>query len=285
MPDKLEKNSRRSLVSILASVLEWVRSDEYMDFGEFMVFGVMFSDEVPEPFRKKKREAYKALKLIDEYVSGVRVGRRTSLSKDEEFARRVDKAGLSDRGREVVRLILGGMDANEMKLAKSGLEDPYATGAIEEHFARELVRKLPKIVKRASSLDEVSDEEIHKGIVPHHVNEYFKEAHRCYLYGFPVACAVLCRAILASALESLCDPTGTMKQSIPTEKYFTALVEKARRSGLLTDDRPAWANDIRNAGNDAIHDHAEFQKRWRGRLDEILLNTRKIALDLYTRPS
>jgi len=287
MPDKPGKNSRKSLVSILAGVLDWVRSDEYSDFGEYMVFGVKFSDT-------KKREIDKALKFFDEYVSGVRVGRRTSLSKDEHFARRLDKAGLSDRGREVVRAILNGTDPNEVKLPKSGLEDATTIDVIEEHFAREFVGKLPKIVKRASALDEIDDEEIDKGLVPDQVRKYWEEAHRCYLYGFPIACAVLCRAILESALVEVIDPDGQIDSLLREEakepgklkpSYIGWLVEEAAKKHILTDDRPKCAIEVRDAGNDVIHKYGEFEKRLRDPLRGIACivdSTRKILIDLYS---
>jgi hypothetical protein len=294
MPDEPGKDSPKSLASILARVLDWVQLHEYADFGEYMVFGVSFSEEVPEAFTTRKREADEGLKVIDRYISAVRVGRRTSLTKDEDFARRLDKAGLSDRGREVVRVILGGLDPSEMKLAKGGLEDPTTVGVIEEHFARELVGKLPKIVKRASSLDEINDEEIDKGLVPDQVRKYWQEAHGCYVYGFPIACAVLCRAILESALVETIDPERQIDQMLtdqarksgkPKESYIERLVKEAAKRHILTDDRPRCAIEVRNAGNDAIHDYNEFEKRLgdplRG-VAYIVDSTRKVLIDLYS---
>ena len=231
------------------------------------------------------REIDKASKTIGQYVSRVRVNRRTALNEDPDLEGHLGRADLAGPGRQYVEMVLGGRAPKEVRLPKRGREDPATTSNIEQHFANELVKKLPKIVDRAASLDEIGDEEIDKGLVCGHVKSYWEEAHRCYLYGFHVACAVLCRAILASALENVCDPKGTIQKCIgPEESYFKALVEKARNDGLLTDDRPEWAIRIRDAGNDAIHNFPRFQQRWCGRLDDILLNTRKVALDLYTPP-
>ncbi len=38
------------------------------------------------------------------------------------------------------------------------------------------------------------------------IKQYFEEAHQCYLYGFNIACAVLCRSILESAFIERFDP-------------------------------------------------------------------------------
>jgi hypothetical protein len=152
--------------------------------------------------------------------------------------------------------------------------------ALDAALAEELLEKLHKAVDRALDLDEVSLDRIPS----EDVKRYFDEAHRCYLYGFPVACAVLCRAILASALENLCDPRGTLQKRVPPgDSYFEALVRKASADGLLADDRPEWAIKVRDAGNDSIHNFRRFRECWLNSLDEILLNTRKVLLDLYTR--
>jgi hypothetical protein len=58
-------------------------------------------------------------------------------------------------------------------------------------------------------------------------------------------------------------------------------VEEAGKRKILTDDRPEWALKVRDAGNEAIHNLEEFKKRWEGKLGEILLNTRKVLIDLY----
>jgi len=95
---------------------------------------------------------------------------------------------------------------------------------------------------------------------------------------------VLCRAILASALENVCDPKGIVRKAVaPGDSYFGALVERAKQERLLMDDRPDCAIKVRDAGNDAIHDFQKFQRRWSNRFDEIVVDTRKVLLDLYAR--
>ena len=279
MADKRKNKRPRKLTNILTRVLDWVRSEDYVDHGEYMVFGTR--DE-PDAVT---REINKASKALGQYVSRVRINRRTTLNEDPDLECDLGKADLAGFGPEYVERVLGGRAPQEVKLPKRGREDPTTTCVIEHHFANELVKKLPKIVERAASLDEIGDEEIDKGLVPSHVKMYWGEAHRCYLYGFRVACAVLCRAILESALKANVDPKGLIEQRLPKGRsYFKALVENAKQlqdSHDGRDDRPC-AFDVKDAGDLAIHDINRFNQTYGGeRLHEVLANTRKVLLDLY----
>lgn len=289
MPGKPKNKRPRKLISILSRVLAFVRSEEYRDCGEFMVFGTPaeFSDEVT-------REIDKASRTLGQYRSRVRVNRRTALNQEPDLEGHLRRADLADTGRQYAEAVLGGRAPKEVKLPKRGREDPATISDIEMHFADELLKKLPKIVERAASLDEIGDEEFDKGLVPGHVKRYWEEAHRCYLYGFHVACAVLCRAILESALIEAIDPDGRIGNLLreeakepgkPNQSYIGRLVDEAAKKHILADDRPKCAIEVRNAGNDAIHDYGEFEKRMRDPLRGIACivdSTRKILIDLYS---
>ena len=165
---------------------------------------------------------------------------------------------------------------------------------LDRAFAKEVLGKLPKIVDRAASLDEIGDEEVETEQVPADVKKYWVEAHRCYLYGFPIACAVLCRAILESALENVIDPDGRIDQLLRDEakksgkakpSYIGRLIDEAVKKHILIDDRPKCAIEVRDAGNDAIHNHGKFEKQLQDPLRGIAYivdSTRKILIDLYS---
>lgn len=147
----------------------------------------------------------------------------------------------------------------------SGSSEPEIN-ALDKLFASEVVGKLPEIVQRASTL-----QRLEVGICPGNaVLAYFAEAHRCYLYGFPVACVVLCRAILESAL----------KERFGTNNSTNELVDCA--SDALDDERIRSLRAVLRAGNFSIHNHEEFSTRYPNeRVSELLLDTRKILEDLY----
>ena len=144
--------------------------------------------------------------------------------------------------------------------------------ALDRYYAEEILEKLDRIVFRALTLDRMGLE-----IVPNRrVQLLFEEAHRCYLYGFHLACAVFCRAILEGALKEVADPHSETNQSI--HEMIAMAVEK----GVLTDDRPRCAREVAKAGNRAIHDPEMFDRDYSAeKVQEVLINTRKVLEELY----
>ena len=137
------------------------------------------------------------------------------------------------------------------------------------------------------------------------VRKYFEEAHRCFLYGFPIATAVLCRAVLEGQLDQLhhrLDPNGKLKQEVEKAppgtrpSYYKLLIKRAAEEGLLEDSSPLlgraksrhWAEEIIYAGNWAVHNLHEFNKRYgrdkgADKLRELLTITRRALIQLLTK--
>jgi hypothetical protein len=122
--------------------------------------------------------------------------------------------------------------------------------ALDRYYSEEILDKLDGIVSRASALNSMGLE-----IVPNRrVQFLFEEAHRCYLYGFHLACAVFCRAILEGVLKEIADPQSETSPSIHD------MIAVAMEKSFLTDDRPRCARDVAKAGNKAIHDPEMFHR-------------------------
>jgi len=303
VPTEGENKESGKLTSILTRVLRWVSSDEYEDGGNYMLFGTTYEGIRSTVFEEMARsplpqatadpeeaarlqDVGKAAEIVKRYSARLRVDRRTTLNKEADLEKLAQDARLSESG----RAFLESLPIEKVQEIKSG---PHSEGLIEEHFANEMVAKLPKVVKRACSLDELTDGEIRRGRIPENVRMYFFEAHRCYLYGFPVACAVLCRAILESALVEVIDPDRRInrllveeakKSGKPKQSYMERLIDEAAKNHILTDVRPKCAIEVRDAGNEAIHDHKKFEERLldpRG-IANIVDSTRKILIDLYS---
>ena len=156
-------------------------------------------------------------------------------------------------------------------------------------------------MRRATLLDTVEIDEIPSKSV----KKYFEEAHRCFLYGFPVATAVLCRAVLEARLDELrhrLDPNEELRwkaENAPPGKsrsYYKLVINKAVDEGLLEDTRPLlgrsnsphWAEEIIDAGNWANHKLDKFNERYGGekgvdQLSELLAITRKALIQLLTK--
>jgi hypothetical protein len=114
------------------------------------------------------------------------------------------------------------------------------------------------------------------------VQQYFDQAHRGHLYGSDIACAVLCRAILESALVEAVDPHGTLRPANSSnESYISPLVDKPRGT-FLDEERAKCAEEVNDTGNKAIHNLPVFRAKYERRMGEIVGNTRKIVIDRYT---
>lgn len=203
---------------------------------------------------------------------------RTSLGQPPKFKTNA----INDLRPEQARALHHALEALREKSASSGRSgtpsESEVLDRLDAAFAEEVLGKLPKIVNRAALLDEINLDRV----PDKSIRSYFDDAHRCYLYGFHVACAVLCRAIIESALAQIIDPKLAIKRNLNAQdSYIGKLVQEAKKRKILADDRPDWAIRIRDAGNDAIHNLSSFKKGWVGKLDEIVLNTRKVLLDLY----
>jgi len=279
---------RSMRADVLRRVLKDINAGNYDEYDRYIVFGASNVFDMIEDIAAGNREDHSlgdaAHKLVSDsklHDGRSKVADRISLSQRPEF--KTDAlARLSAEQLATFREILAKVLEGKLGGAEHPRTPPDSDveDKLDAAFAEELLGKLPKTVDRALRLDKVTLDRLPS----EDVKFYFEEAHRCYLYEFHVACAVLCRAILAAALENVCDPRRSLKKRVaPGDSYFKALVEKATRDGLLTDDRPGWAIKIRNAGNDAIHNFPLFKQCWSNKVDEILLNTRKVLLDLYAR--
>ena len=259
---------------ILKELLPYINNGDYTEYEELIIFGASSFDEVLECLTRTPNEGndhtlYKTVfqLLADHKVHDGKREMTMRLSLDQTPSlKSTARDALSRENPPLLRALEEGLPG-----AKAANED-----AIDAAFAEELLQKLPEVVSRASSLDSMDIQRVPKP----NLRRYFFEAHRCYLYGFTVASAVLCRAILETALEDACDPREIVKRSVPNNEYYETLVREAGRGGL-GDDRPECAIKVRHAGNDAIHNFSRFEKLWEGKLGEIVDDTRKVLIDLY----
>ena len=293
--DKIESTVRSRL---LLRALDCINANDYDDQRDYIIFGKELNEIMDEAgISESETEHSPDRASLRELVSVVKVGsgrdqaaRRTTLSKPSQTrkVRGLDK--LSNEGlRSVVEIA-----TRPLPSGPSVGRESKALDELDAHFTHEVLSKVPKIVSRAYALDELVFDDINNQIRSEDVKRYFEEAHRCYVYGFQTACAVLCRAILESALEEVIDPDRRIdrlleieakKSGKPKQSYIGRLIDEAANKHILTDDRPECANEVRKAGNDAIHKPAQFEKRLRDPLRGIAYiidSTRKVLIDLYS---
>lgn len=265
---------------ILLKVLEYVNHDDWDEFEGFMIFGKeafevwtgvleASSDYDDTPFRdadskskvsRGKRALAQRVKLgtlpDDETMS-------ETLKMLKRIAPRIDMEGL------------------RKTIGFSGHTVPSKPAAqideIDAALATEFVALLDGSMGKISAYDDMPVRPLNAK-----VQQYFDQAHRCHLYGLEVACAVLCRAILESALVDRVDPQGKLQSgNASCESYISRLIDKAKGT-FLDEERAKCAEEVKDAGNKAIHSLPLFRAKYERRMGEIVDNTRKIVIDLYT---
>jgi hypothetical protein len=276
MSDHLSKRAQ-----LLAEILRYINDGNYERAGEAWSFGMgqgnsrAHANQDEAVFQKMRR-------LVYDHVARTVAIERTSLASPPavdslaaEFKKLMDELTPETRDAlgQAFRPIAAGQD--------SPIPDGIAEGkdqldALDRYYSEEILGKLNGIVSRASALKRVGLE-----IEPNQrVQFLFDEAHRCYLYGFHLACAVFCRAILEGALKEIADPQSETTQSIHE------MVAAAAEKGLLSGNGPRCAREVAKAGNKAIHDPEMFDRAYSPeKVEEILTNTRKVLEELYRLPA
>ncbi len=274
MSDRLSKRAQ-----LLTEILHYINDGNYERSGEAWCFGVghgasrAHANQDEAVFQKMRR-------LVYDHVARTLAIQRTSLASPPpvdslaaDFKKLMNE--LTPETREALGHAFGPIAAG-VPVPQGGSEGEDEFDALDRYYTEEIMQKLSGIVSRASALNRVGLE-----ISPNRrVQFLFDEAHRCYLYGFHLACAVFCRAILEGALKEIADPQAQTNQSI--HDMIGVAVEKH----LLTGDRPRCAREVAKAGNRAIHDPGMFDRDYSaGSVEEILVNTRKVLEELYRLPA
>ena len=279
--------SRR--LEILRGVLPYINTGNYFEWNGCLVFGASSFEELMEhlfssPTTPDDRDFWDAvsnsLSDFKEHLGKQQAAERVSLDQAQGF-RSAALDGLSQDYRERLRKIAE--QALPQVSAAAKLSKAVLGGTNEDHldaaFVSELLEKVPAVVSRTISLDQLNLDQVPDEVV----RRYFGEAHLCYLFGFNVACVVLCRAVLASAIGKRFPPKHIPnKDKPPRSPGFKKLIKDASKGGLFKNVPKEWVDDVRDAGDNAIHNLPEFEQRWEGKLDEVLLYTRKVLEDLYT---
>jgi Domain of unknown function (DUF4145) len=289
MSDHLSKRAQ-----VLAEILHYIDDGDYERAGEGWSFGSHATShganrsaadqgDANQGTANKDEAVFQKMRhLVYGHVARTVAIERTSLSIPPaidslaaEFKKLMDELTPETRtalGQAFVPIAAG----QQARVPESILAANAQVDSLDRYYSEEVLDKLDGIVSRASALNRMGLE-----IVPNQrVQFLFEEAHRCYLYGFHLACAVFCRAILEGAFKEIADPHGETSQSI--HDMIAVAVEKR----LLTGDRPRFAREVAKAGNKAIHDPEMFNRDYsQEKVEEVLTNTRKVLEELYRLPS
>ena len=308
--------SKRS--AILKRVLFYLDQDEWRDFGDYMVFGLTLLTDcgppnlehgLPSDLTIKYKRLLEFHAAFDTYLNQKIARERTAIkvrADDSKFLK-VLRSLPEDRLRKYALAFLdleAPPDATftpedflqELKdlIAMKDLRGAWTgssalsegeTDGLDAHYCNEVIDKLDLIVFRTSRLEAIRIEKIPNTKVSHP----FEEAMRCYLYGFDMACAATCRALLEAALKETIDPEMKLRPSKEEKgrqaSYYLKLVDKALADRKLSEPlaQPGGpADQVKGAGDAAVHDADKFARECPTEKVEWLLDmTRKMLLELY----
>ncbi len=290
--------SRRA--SIFSKILPYIDKDDWEEYDDFIVFG-------KEAFRALGTQASPREDQQDQVVSEDLDGffekfrRQHGLGLAAELtsldgATPIDMSdAMKDLHPETLELLKKAMS----KLAEQGAGsvgvvrhlDARRDDALDRHYAEEVTSKLSRIVRLVSALNPV---EMSRNSVTA-VRGYFAEVHNCFLYGFHVACAVLCRALLEVALKERLEPRKGRRRRKPSNKLdawgraksdILRRLDEAEAKGILDGSRAEAGGRVKDAGDAAIHRLVEFQSLYDtdDKVWKLVDETRLVLEDLY-RPT
>lgn len=289
------KNASSERIQILKRVLRDLYSNDFREIGEQIVFGTD-CEIIAHGLKTPSNGRYK--ELVDSEIQRFYAGRlsleRTSLEAipDLDALLQCLDAIPQPEGSEFAaryasfwkELLTSGPPKKE---DSSVLSEPQSE-LLEQYYAEEMIAKLPEMVSRATSLQKLDLEQIPKI----DLREYFEEAHKCYLQGFTIACAVMCRAILESALEERLDPEKQLPPWKPSSQVrawgraksdILRQLDQAQAMGILDGSRVEAGEAVKDAGDAALHNLELFRARWNtnGSLRDLIDDTRRVIEDLY----
>jgi len=280
MPEKLSR-----VAETLKRLVPYINTGNYTEFLEYTVFGATDAEEILESLGRSPsdREDTSRIDAVSKLAGDLKAHRgrkqlaeRVSIDQEPKFkSDAFDGFSPTDPLRKVEQILQEylGPVRQPGTVSEGADEDDLGAAIVMEFLGR-----VSKAVNRTISLDQLR---LNK-VPDQDVKRYFGEAHLCYLCGFNVACVVLCRAILACALGRRYPPKHVPDTGKPQRSPgLKSLIEKASKDGLFKNVPRQWVDDVKDAGDNAIHDLPTFELRWDGRLDEVLLYTRKVLEDLY----
>jgi hypothetical protein len=265
---------------ILRKVLDYVNHDDWDEFEGFMIFGKEAFDIWTGILEASKDYDDTPFRDADS-KSKVSRGKR-ALAKRIKLGTLPNDDTLSETLKMLKRIAPRiDIDGLRKTLRFSGNTVPSTPAAqideIDAALATEFVGLLDGSIGKIGTYDDMPVRPLNA-----RVQRYFDQAHRCHLYGLDIACAVLCRAILESALVDKVDPRGRLQfGNASCESYMSRLIDKARGT-FLDEESAKFALEVKDAGNNAIHNLPTFRAKYESRMGEIVDNTRKIVIDLYT---
>lgn len=269
----------------------WIQAWESSDEDRKTSLFDLISEENPEAAKRLREEATPddARKMLSCFLAAEDI--ETAIRQLPAKATKGDVmwigAGLESSNRRKVltqifrrRQTLASDDELNKERTLLASDEENVAAELRAFYGRELARLFPKMVRRAGKLRVLAASES----VPDEVQEYLKEATKCFIYGQYTACLIVCRAAVEFGVRDFLIRSGKRKElealRIGKKDSLEEMIKLSRTSaarGLhqILDD----ANDVRRWANEAVHEKVPSQER----CEEAFVKTRALLRELYSR--
>ncbi|PYV29509.1 MAG: hypothetical protein DMG09_29835 [Acidobacteria bacterium] len=170
--------------------------------------------------------------------------------------------------RDFIRSLEGFSHKDARKIPGNPSENWLLEYFLDEYYVRDMVKRIPKMVKRAAKLSQIFPR-----IIPSHAADlYLREATRSYIYGFWQASVAFSRAALEQGLRE------RVKQKLgDTPGKLSLLIQSAATCGLLDAAHRHLAGRVKLSGDRVLHgDPATDREAW-----ETLCAARGVLVHLF----
>jgi hypothetical protein len=175
-----------------------------------------------------------------------------------------------------------GLSLKVMAEIEAGVIPEAITCSVISTYAGEIANTFPKLIKRAERLYILDADES----APQEVQEYLKEASRCYLHGRYLACVIVCRSAIEVAIRKRLLSSSRGRTEIEALEECRAntlenLIEAGRR--VFSWDKKQTlddADEIRRRANEAVHTKPLEDEG----CIELFMKTRGVVRELYSNP-
>jgi hypothetical protein len=275
---------------VLSEVLRFINAGDWGYVEDFIVFGEAAfwrylagdfaeSSEIDAPLRdlvhkvtvsKGRQELTGRSTLIQSPANSIP-------DAAAEFISSISQKGLSE--------VLDHLRDKSLMPPESDLADQPAGNRVDESdlidaaLAESAIRDLDKASSCINGLDKLE-----LSVLSRSTAAYFEEIHRCYAVGLEAAAVIMCRALLEDSLNAIVGKRVPAEHQ-PQEKRFKWMINEVHDIGKFDASRRDTADEIRRAGNSAVHNLIEFNKTFRARTGELVDSMRKILEDLGDSPT
>lgn len=160
------------------------------------------------------------------------------------------------------------------------LDCPQVEGAemVASGYARQMAKLFPKMVRRAETLRALPT----STPVPTEVQQYLREASKCYIFGHFIACLLVCRSAIEFGLRDFLVRAGkgSELEFLHADRGDTlfAMIRLARTLRWTLQATLDDADEVRRIAKDAVHQRAPDPEICK----ELFIKTRGVLKELYS---